>query len=225
MVVLEVFRLGSLLVAHRQLGIPPEWRFVLKALELEWEGPPPQVPALGAIWCELTVDVSVELSRRERSLLTWRCALIQDGRTLAIGRLQGWVMAPRRYRSHRKAAGTATDAKANRAPRRLLAPADGGWTVSWDGRDGVLAAVHADHVPPLVLADAALSATRLRSPDGQVHLFEMAFPGFAERGSPVALGLTWDAESSVNVFSVRQGEHTVATARVQVLGHAALDGA
>ncbi|MDF2991333.1 MAG: hypothetical protein K0S37_1847 [Microbacterium sp.] len=225
MVVLDVFRLGALLVAHRQLGIAPEWRFVLKAFDLKWEGPSPLVPALGAIWCELTVEASIELARRERSLLTWRCAIVEDGRTVATGRLQGWLMAPRRYRAHRKALATKTSDARTSPPRRLLAADGDGWQIHWDGRDAVQSAARLDHIPPLVLAEAALSATRLRSPEAQVDLIEMTFPGFAEREAALKLELAWDAAAGANAFAVRQGEHTVATARVHLLGRAPLHDA
>lgn len=222
MVVLDVFRLGALLVAHRQLGIASEWRFVLKAFDLNWEGPPPLVPALGAIWCELTVEASIELSRRERSLLTWRCAIVEDGRTVATGRLQGWLMSPRRYRAHRKTLSTSGSGVRPAGRRRLLATDGDGWEIHWDGRGSVESAARADHVPPLVLAEAALAATRLRSPEAQIDLVEMTFPGFAEPETALRLDLAWDAAAGVNVFAVRQGERTVATARVRLLGRAPL---
>lgn len=231
LVVLEVFRLGAVLVAHRLIGIAHEWRFVLTAFDVKWEGPPPQVPALGATWFELTVDASIELSRRERSLLTWRCAIVEDGRVVASGRLQGWMMAPRRYRSHRRVHATTPARPSARrasgaAPRRLLAAAGDGWEIRWNGRGPGAGAgdrmAHVDHVPPLVLAEATLSATRLLAPDAQIDLVEMTFSGFAERDATLRLDLSRDTSAEANVFVVRQGEATVATARVHLLGRASL---
>ncbi len=77
---------------------------------------------------------------------------------------------------------------------------------------------HPDHLSPEALADTVLSAIRVRVPNGQVHLVEMSFGDLADRDAALELDLTWDATAEVNVFSIRQGERAIATARIGLVG-------
>ncbi|WP_308796291.1 hypothetical protein [Agromyces silvae] len=77
-------------------------------------------------------------------------------------------------------------------------------------------------VSPESLADTVLSAIRLRAPNGQVNLVEMSFGDRADRDAPLELDLSWDPATEVNVFSIRQGERSIATARIGLVGRESL---
>jgi hypothetical protein len=175
MVVLEVCRLGTALVAQRSAGVAGEWCFVLQSFTLEWHGLPPSIPALGAIWCELVVEAVAEPVNVERELVTWSCTLTAAGRPLVAGHLRGWLT-------------TST------------------------------AEMDATHMPPHALVHAVLSAARVRSPGSQVHIVEMSFGDVAVRDADLDLELTWDPDTELNLFSISQGGHAVATARVGLFG-------
>lgn len=178
-VVLEACRVGVALVAQRAEATD-DWCFVLRSFTLEWQGLPPMIPALGAIWCELIVEaIAGEPAPAERHHVTWSWTLVVGGRPIAEGRLVGWLTA-----------------------------SGGGPEVG--------------HIPPQALADAVLSAIRLRSPEGHVHLVEMSFEQLAERDAGLELDLAWDPDDEMNIFSIRQGERPVATARIGLIGRESL---
>ncbi|MDR5700107.1 hypothetical protein [Agromyces aerolatus] len=225
MVVFEVYRLGSALGAHGAGGTGVARCFVLESFVLEWHGLPPAIPALGAMWCELLVEAVTDAPSAEHQRVTWRWKLIERGRPLADGRLRGWLSTPSRKTwagGDDSRDGAFAHGSIVPSSRPRVTDAGEGWAIRWDGRNARFNSPDAPHVPALALADAVLTVTRLRSPEGQVQVIEMSFEDEADARTGVDLNLAWDPEREVNMFSINQLGRSVATAKVELFGRESL---
>lgn len=224
MAVLELCRLGAALIAQRTERAGHDWCFTLRSFTLEWHGLPPSIPALGAIWCELIVEAVAEQPEAGRQDVTWSCTLLEHGRPLVVARLEGWLTSeqPRSASARRESVPGASSAPEVPAPRPMVVASGDGWAVRWDPARASLSGADPDHIPLHALAEAVLSVTRLRSPEGRVSLVEMSFGGVARLDAGLELELTWDPVERVNMFWIRQDGRPVATARVGLLGRESL---
>jgi len=206
---LEVFRQGAFLSAHESFDIPLEWHFVTKRAVLEWTQEPPLIPQSASVQCELDIQTNVEKLKQGRPfLLTWNLKLRQEGRTLALGELRGWALAPHRYRALRRNAQIAPSPE-DQPPRPK---SEGVAVVEWDDRDSFLFNRPGDHVVSMVLIDAAFEAVADAVDQGLT--FAMDFRRFAERAQPIHRSAV-HGSGGAKIIQFRQSGQVIAEAVVR----------
>ncbi len=210
-VVLEVFRQGAFLAAHTCVGVPIDWHFVTKHIEMEWCAGPPLATGQEALY-ESTLEVSVaaQEKRGEPYYLDWSLVLGDVQYPIAVGAIQGWVLASPRYRAMRRSS-LASDV-ADEPTTASEAPGGADPQVSWDENDPFLFNRRGDHVVSMALIEAVLVALRgTSSTDVDRVGFSMDFLAFAERTSPITLRMG-AAVMGEQVVELRQRGQTIARA-------------
>ncbi|MFB7657718.1 MULTISPECIES: ScbA/BarX family gamma-butyrolactone biosynthesis protein [unclassified Streptomyces] len=170
----ETIRQAGALLAHAEFGVPFGHQFLLEELTLTVE---PGRLRVGRAPAALDLDVTcTEVTRRGRRLagLRYETTLLREGQPAGRGRISFSVVAPAVYRRLRPArvftpAHTPIPLTAPVAPQSVgrLSPADvvlsptprpNRWQLRADMRHPVLFDHHVDHIPGMVLLEAARQA-------------------------------------------------------------------
>ncbi|MEU4209737.1 ScbA/BarX family gamma-butyrolactone biosynthesis protein [Streptomyces sp. NPDC026206] len=224
----ETFRQTGLFLAHTELNVPighqfllQQMKFAARADRLEIENAP----------TDLTIDAScVVLDRRERRF-TFRMDITirREGKTVATGGGRFACLPPALYRRIRGPRGTTADPLPVACPARaepsevgreapldvVLSPTARGdrWMLNPDLRHATLFDHPCDHIPGMVLVEAARQAAygTLRPLSARPSSVTITFHRYAELDSPCTLDVTPPAEPSggeltVEVSGTQDGE-------------------
>lgn len=198
--VAETVRQVALYLAHAELGVPLGHHFM--PCDLSFTADPDEL-AIGAVPSELRIDADcTDLVRKGSRLVEFGLdvTIRRDGRTLATGAVRFVCASPGAYQRLR---GKRPDSLPAHRPSELTPSAfgrglprdvvlassehPGRWRLSPDPDHPVLFDVGDDHIPPMVLMEAARQATRaLLVPECSLTLTAMAteFLSHAEFGQP-----------------------------------------
>ncbi|GAA3934068.1 gamma-butyrolactone biosynthesis protein ScbA [Streptomyces gulbargensis] len=200
--VAETIRQATMLVAHAELGVPVDDQFVMWGLSYTAD---PEVLAVDGLSSEITVDlVCSDLTSRGNSLRNLRSTLVltRDGRLLATGSALARctsALAYRRIRGQRMAAlgrpvpliPGVEPHLVGRAHSRDVAlapgPAPHQWQLRVNTAHTTLFRRPNDHVPGMVLLEAARQAAALTVGGGSAYLptvMNVSFARYAELDSP-----------------------------------------
>ncbi|MGW7276606.1 ScbA/BarX family gamma-butyrolactone biosynthesis protein [Streptomyces sp. NPDC054864] len=196
----ETIRQVALYLAHAELGVPLGHHFM--PCDLSFTADPDEL-AIGEVPSDLRIDADcTDLVRKGSRLveLGLDVTIRRADRTLATGAVRFVCASPGAYQRLR---GTLPDPLPAHRPSELAPSAfgrglprdvvlassgqPGRWRLSPDPDHPVLFDVGDDHIPPMVLMEAARQATRgLLVPDCSLTLTAMAteFLGYAEFGRP-----------------------------------------
>lgn len=233
LLVAETVRQCGALIAHAAYEVPIGHQFVLRELRVDTR---PEHLAVGATPAEPVIDITVHEVRRRagRPTAMGYDAVVHLGtERVATGRIAvSWTKESvyRRLRGGRTA-----DTGALRLPRPaptplpadtvgralrtdvLLAPADrpGRWRLSVDTAHPVFFDHPLDHIPGMLLLEAARQAARAHTgPDGPAPTsFHGTFHQFAELDRPVWMEVSGTGGNAVQVVAL-QGESAAFVCRV-----------
>ncbi|MFF8278061.1 ScbA/BarX family gamma-butyrolactone biosynthesis protein [Streptomyces lateritius] len=231
MLAAETIRQVGALLAHVGFDVPLGHQFLM--WELNYRVHPARLPVGGAP-AELRLDVTCSDIRRRAGRLTglrYEVVLSENGREIAGGDARYTCTSPevyRRLRADRLAEPLAAPAPptAPVAPRRVgrrddfdvvLSPTerDDRWRLRVDTRHPILFDHPGDHIPGMVLLEAARQAVHTLAPEGRAVLpvaMDAAFHRYAEFDSPCwietepAVGYPGSAERLVRVTGRQDGE-------------------
>ncbi|MEV4949728.1 ScbA/BarX family gamma-butyrolactone biosynthesis protein [Streptomyces sp. NPDC053755] len=203
MMAAETIRQVGALLAHVGFGVPIGHQFLMWELNYRVV---PGMMAVGGAPADLRLDVTCSDIRRRAGRLTglaYEVVISENGRTLATGNARYTCTSPEVYRRLRADRIDATlDASVPPTPpveprvvgRRdafdvVLTPADRPerWRLRVDTRHPVLFDHPGDHIPGMVLLEAARQAVHSLAPEGQVVMpmaMDSTFHRYAEFGSP-----------------------------------------
>ncbi|MEV5986797.1 ScbA/BarX family gamma-butyrolactone biosynthesis protein [Streptomyces sp. NPDC052051] len=224
--VLETIRQATLLVSHAGLGVPQGHQFVMwelcHRLEPDW------LPARSADPTSLTLEVEVTEVRRRASVpasATMEMVLKSEDRTVGSGSIRFNVTSPAAYTRIRGQVPTTSslaphavlptpvDPKAVHRGRTcdvVLTPEDAPdtWQLRADLSNELFFDRPNDHVPAMVLVEAAQQAAHLSTATGRFspQASEMNFGRYVELGTPCRI-------------EAHPGIADDGTARVEVTGH------
>lgn len=221
--VLETIRQSTLLVSHAELGVPLGHHFVMHDLchRLDTR------LLTRAAADDLTLDVHVADLRRRGAVpssVHLEMLLRSGGRLVGSGSIRFQITSPAAYtriRGHlpTSAAGAGVAAAAPVDPAGVhhtqacdvaLSPAGepGGWLLRADPANELFFDRVNDHVPAMVLVEAAQQAAHLSVPEGRFtpSSSEMRFSKYVELGSPCRV-------------AAHTSENADGTASVSVTGH------
>lgn len=232
----ETIRQAGLLLAHRELGVPLGQHFLIDFLSFT-------ILADGALLDTRPADVAMEVSlyqvvRRGARVSSFRCRIdaYRHGERIGVGDTGGRCITPVAYRRLR---GEHADAAPPRLvphpldPRRVgrhtagdvvlaAAPAPGTYLLRADGSHPVLFDHPVDHVPGMVVVEAARQAAlaEIGCPDGLVLACEADFARFVEFEPPCLVSVTEAARTGddEHALTVRfdQAGSQVSSCRVTV---------
>lgn len=196
----ETMKQVALYLAHAELGVPGGHRFV--PCDLSFTTHPDEL-AIGEVPSELSIDADcADLVGKGSRLVEFGLDITirRDGRVLATGAVRFVCVSPGAYHRLRGTApkslpvhrpAEAAPAVFGRNLRRdvVLASSDhpGRWLLDPDPHHPVLFDIGDDHIPPMVLMEAARQATLgLLVPDCSLTLTAMTteFLSYAEFGGP-----------------------------------------
>ncbi|WP_418957141.1 ScbA/BarX family gamma-butyrolactone biosynthesis protein [Streptomyces tritici] len=234
MMAAETIRQVGALLAHAGFGVPLGHQFLMWELNYRVT---PALMAVGAAPADLRLDVTCTDIRRRAGRLTglsYEVTVSENGRVLATGDARYTCTSPEVYRRLRA---ERLDAAAS-APGPLPVPVEPGTVGRRDAFDVVLSPEGAgeaggrwklrvntahpvlfdhpgDHIPGMVLLEAARQAVHSRVPRGREIVpvaMDSAYHRYAEFGSPVwieidqAVDLPGTSESLVSVSGRQDGE-------------------
>ncbi|MCD0484545.1 AfsA/ScbA [Streptacidiphilus sp. ASG 303] len=198
--VAETIRQVGTLVSHAEYGVPLNSHFILNSLQYRCE--PAQLEVLGAP-AELSLSVTCSKLRRTGGQVAGvevGIDILRDGRPMGSGLAKATMLRPevyRRIRGGRLAPGPGTGmplaepvepALVDRryAPDVVLSPGDGPrrWLLRADRRHPVLFEHPGDHIPGMVLLEAARQVTRLLAPGSTAVAAESSFERYVEFDAP-----------------------------------------
>ncbi|MFE0381989.1 ScbA/BarX family gamma-butyrolactone biosynthesis protein [Streptomyces inhibens] len=200
----ETIRQAGLLLCHTELGVPVGHHFILGDLVYTTH---PEHLAVGSGPTPLTVDVTCSKMRMRAGTMTsgrFEMTIRKGGRIVATGHSNVTVASPavyRRIRGERLTARRTLGPLPTSVPPRLtgslsdsdvlLSPADrpDRWLLRIAPGHAAVVNPANDHVPGMVLLDAAQQAARvLTSPDAFVpYAFGTEFRRYAEHATPCVI--------------------------------------
>ncbi|WP_345620226.1 ScbA/BarX family gamma-butyrolactone biosynthesis protein [Streptomyces ziwulingensis] len=223
--VLETIRQTTLLVSHAELGVPLGHHFVMWDLCHRLDA---RLLTRTAANEDLTLDVRVADLRRRGAVPTsvhLEMVLRAGGRAVGSGSIRFHVTSPAAYariRGHLPALGDAPVAEPvdptavhhSQACDVALSPAEGPgrWLLRADPANELFFDRVNDHVPAMVLVEAAQQAAHLTFPAGRFDpsASEMRFSRYVEFGTPCRVAAhavtTEDGTASIGVTG-HQDEH------------------
>ncbi|MEU8580513.1 ScbA/BarX family gamma-butyrolactone biosynthesis protein [Streptomyces abikoensis] len=207
MLVAETVRQIGSLLAHAEFDVPLGFQFLMWHLDYSLR---PRHTALESTPAELVLDVECsEIRRKGRSFggMRYDVVIRRDGAVAATGSASYTCTSPEVYRRLRgdRIPGTPPVLGAPVRPRRVgrrspfdvvLAEEDSPGAARWrlraDGRHPVLFDHPVDHVPGMVLLEAARQAAAVLSPDPVILPTELtsSFHRYAELDSPIWIEAT-----------------------------------
>ncbi|WP_242426868.1 MULTISPECIES: ScbA/BarX family gamma-butyrolactone biosynthesis protein [unclassified Streptomyces] len=199
--VAETIRQTTMLIAHAEFGVPVDDQFVMWGLSYDTD---PEALTVDGLSSDVTVDVICsDLSSRGGRLRDLRTTMVltRDGRFLGTGRAMArCTSAPayRRIRGERMAAlgrpvplitATAPDLVGReRVKDVVLGPGSrpGQWQLRINTEHGTLFRRPNDHVPGMVLLEAARQAATITLGDGGYlpTVMDISFSRYAELDTP-----------------------------------------
>lgn len=211
-VVVEVFRQGAFLLAHRVLDVPLTWHFITAVLRLRWLTAPPRMPHRAALNGVLSVRATVQTRKGQPYRVHWFLTLCIDGTDTVAGEFEGYVLEERDYRLLRRSATRrSTELHTDGAPVAVATPA--GFEIHWDETDQFIFRRPSDHVVSMALVDATESAIALGA-HAPLAALEMEFPRFAEHDTPILCVENEGEDNRVRTLTFQQEGSIVAIARV-----------
>ncbi|MGV9992789.1 ScbA/BarX family gamma-butyrolactone biosynthesis protein [Streptomyces sp. NPDC003374] len=227
--VLETIRQTTLLVSHAGLGVPLGHHFVMwqlcHRLNTGW------LPARSADPASVTLEVEVTEVRRRASVpasVSMEMVLKSGDRTVGSGSIRFNITSPAAYLRIR---GQLPDTSTLGPTAALPAPidpsivhrsrtcdvvltedADGGWQLRADPSNQLFFDRPNDHVPAMVLVEAAQQAAHLSAATGRFHpqASEMTFSRYVELGTPCRIearpGIAEDGKAHVEVTGHQDGQ-------------------
>ncbi|MFC4498234.1 MULTISPECIES: ScbA/BarX family gamma-butyrolactone biosynthesis protein [Streptomyces] len=224
LLVVETIRQAGTLVSHTEYGVPLDHQFVLQEFQV---GTVAGQLAVGPLPAEPEVElVFTDVQYRGRRLAGARytARVLRDSEVVGAADVAFTCVAVpvyRRLRGGRTAGavtvvplppGLAPEAVDRALPTDVvLAPADGTGRrqLRVDTAHPVFFDHPLDHVPGMLLLEAARQAARLRRPDGPSPVaYRAVFHRYAELDVPIWIGATGEPGSDVQVVGT-QGESTV----------------
>ncbi|GGQ39497.1 adhesin [Streptomyces griseomycini] len=233
LLIAETIRQAGTLLAHTELGVPLGHQFLMSELSVSVLPERLRIPAApDTVALEVTHE-AVQERRGQHVGAGYRVVLRIGGRTVATGGAAYTCISPRAYGRLRASAGGEAAPLTSPVPPQhvgrlsprdvVLSPAGRGdaWTLRVDTRHPVLFDHPVDHVPGMLLAEAARQAATAALGPGSVVLSLTARYGrYVELDVPcrVTARVTGSspAESTVLVTAAQQGAeafHAVVTAR------------
>jgi hypothetical protein len=217
--VAETIRQVGTLVSHAEFGVPLNSHFILNGLDYSCD--PAQLMVLGAP-AELSLTVTCSNIRRKGGQLAavdFNVDILRDGRPVGSGVAKASMLRPEVYRRIRgerltpapEAPLTEPVAPAlvdrRYAPDVVLAPGDAPrrWPLRADQRHPILFEHPNDHIPGMVLLEAARQATRLIAPGSTAIAAENSFGRYVEFDAPCVIEAEEheSADPAVRIVSVR----------------------
>ncbi|MFE7778541.1 ScbA/BarX family gamma-butyrolactone biosynthesis protein [Streptomyces sp. NPDC057445] len=229
LLVAETIRQAGTLLAHAEFGVPLGHQFLMWDLDFAVE---PDQLLVGGVPAALDIDITCTDIRRRGGHLTgmhYRAVIRRDGRTAATGSATYTCTTPAVYRRLRAGRGVV----GGRAALALTAPASpqsvgrtspkdvvltplgkpSSWQLRADTRHPVLFDHPVDHVPGMVLLEAARQAAAavLERPAFSPSAISSRFSRYAELDSPCMIGArrlpdTDDGTEQVLVTGHQEGE-------------------
>ncbi|MCK8675974.1 ScbA/BarX family gamma-butyrolactone biosynthesis protein [Streptomyces lichenis] len=220
--VAETVRQAGTLVAHAEYGVPLDSNFILN--DLQYLCDPTELEVLGTP-AELALVVTCSQIRRTRAGqlagIRFDVEIQRDGRSVGSGMAKATILRPEVYRRIRgehltqdPGAGAmlsepVAPALVDRryAPDVVLSPGEGEgrWLLRADQRHPVLFEHPGDHIPGMVLLEAARQVTRLLAPGSTAIAAESSFTRYVEFDAPCLIEAEeLDSDDpAVRVVSVR----------------------
>lgn len=230
--VLEAIRQTTLLVSHAELGVPLGHHFVMWDLCHRLDAELPALPTEATPDDALTIDVHVADLRRRGAVPAsahLEMRLRTQGRLIGSGSIRFHITSPAAYTRIRgqlpssESAATLTALTAPVEPSTVhhtrtcdvvLSPTDGPgrWQLRADPRNELFFDRANDHVPAMVLVEAAQQAAHLGFAPGRFvpSSSEMRFSRYVEFGSPCTIEahpvVGEDGTDSVSVTGHQDGQ-------------------
>ncbi len=218
--VAETIRQVGTLVSHAEYGVPLNNHFILNSLRYACD--PAQLEVLGTP-AELSLSVTcAKLCRGGRLTgVEFDVDILRDGRPVGSGLAKATMLRPeiyRRIRGERLTPGPDAEAPLAEpvepvlvdrryAPDVVLSPGDAPrrWLLRADRRHPILFEHPNDHIPGMVLLEAARQVTRLLAPGSTAIATENSFERYVEFDSPCLIEAEEhdSADPAVKVVSVR----------------------
>lgn len=219
--VAETIRQVGTLLSHAEFGVPLDSHFILNGLEYTCD--PAQLQIFGTP-AELSLSITTENVRSRGGQLAgvdFHVDIMRDGRPVGSGVAKASMLRPqvyRRIRGERLTQGARVQAPLAEpvepalvdrryAPDVVLAPGDsaGRWLLRADQRHPILFEHPNDHIPGMVLLEAARQVTRVLAPGSTVISTESAFERYVEFDEPCVIEAEEceSADPAVRVVSVR----------------------
>lgn len=219
--VAETVRQVGTLLSHAEFGVPLDSHFILNGLEYTCD--PGQLQIFGTP-AELSLSIITQNVRRRGGQLAgvdFHVEIMRDGRPVGSGVAKASMLRPqvyRRIRGERLTQGAQAQAPLAEpvapalvdrryAPDVVLSPGDaaGRWLLRADQRHPILFEHPNDHIPGMVLLEAARQVTRVLAPGSTVISTENGFERYVEFDAPCLIEAEEceSADPAVRVISVR----------------------
>ncbi|MFI9307620.1 ScbA/BarX family gamma-butyrolactone biosynthesis protein [Streptomyces triculaminicus] len=225
MMVAETVRQVGSLLAHAEFDVPLGYQFLMWHLDYAVHT---EHLAIGAAPAELVLDVVCSEVRRRGRVLTgmrYDVAVHRDGAVAATGSASFTCTSPEVYRRIRgpRLPGTPTEAGSPPVAPEHVGRASvfdvvlggddrdrpGRWLLRADGRHPILFDHPVDHIPGMVLLEAARQAATALAPHPVVFPASLtgAFHRYAELDSPVRIAADRDDPDASGSFVTRVSGH------------------
>jgi hypothetical protein len=222
LLIAETIRQAGTLLAHAELGVPLGHQFLMSELSVSVLPDQLGIPATpDTVTLEVTHD-AVQERRGQHVGGSYRVVLSIGGRTVATGGAAYTCISPRAYSRLRASAGAEAAPLTSPVPPQhvgrlsprdvVLSPTgrDDEWTLRVDTRHPVLFDHPVDHVPGMLLAEAARqAATHALGPGAVLLSLTARYGRYVELDAPcqVTARVTGSssAQSTVLVTAVQQG--------------------
>ncbi|WP_367320179.1 ScbA/BarX family gamma-butyrolactone biosynthesis protein [Streptomyces sp. HUAS ZL42] len=231
LLVVETVRQSGTLVMHTEYDVPLDHQFVLQEFQVDTS---PQYLAVGALPAELVVEVDfteVQYRGVRPAAARYTAHVLRAGDRVATAHVAFTCVGASVY-SRLRGGRTPDTVHPLPVPRGLPAaavdrvlPADvvlapdgrpGRWQLRVDTGHPVFFDHPLDHVPGMLLLEAARQAARLRTPGRRAPVsYHAAFHRYAELDEPTWIEATGDDGTHVQVVGT-QGDSTVFACRVGV---------
>jgi hypothetical protein len=212
---LEVLRQGGFVAAHKGMGVPLEWHFVIQHFGIRWDSQPPAIPTGARFRAELvTRIVNTQFRDGLPSVLVYEFDLVYKGEVIATGNGITLCINPPRYHALRKRALSSPTSPHHCEDHPFSRDEQGQLTIRWNDQDPFLFNRPGDHVVSMALIDSFIAAASDHNhSEKHIQSFDISFISFAECNQVIHLDIDSDDPVTMTGKFVQDGR-VIAEAKI-----------